>query len=85
MEGVIVHFRGSRRVKKGNQMIVHINSIDNKEKASKLVGKKVVWKTSAGKQMTGQITAAHGNSGALRVRFDSGMPGQSIGSKVAIE
>ena len=35
--------------------------------------------------MTGQITAAHGNSGALRVRFDSGMPGQSIGTKVAVE
>ena len=85
MEGVIVHFRGSRRVKRHNQMIVQVDSVDNKEKASKLVGKKVVWKTSAGKQMTGQITNIHGNSGALRVRFDTGMPGQSIGSKVVIE
>ena len=85
MEGVIVHFRGSRRVKRGNQMIVQISSIDNKEKASNLVGKKVVWKTSAGKQLTGQITNIHGNNGALRVRFDSGMPGQSIGTKVAVE
>ena len=85
MEGVIVHFRGSRRVKRSNQMILQIKSIDDKEKASKLVGKKVTWKTSAGKQLTGQITAAHGNSGALRVRFDTGMPGQSIGTKVAVE
>ena len=85
MEGVIVHFRGSRRVKRHNQMIVQVDSVDNKEKASKLVGKKVVWKTSAGKQMTGEITNIHGNSGALRVRFDTGMPGQSIGSKVMIE
>lgn len=85
MEGTIVHFRGSRRVKRSNQMIVQLPNVDTKEKASKLIGKKVVWKTSAGKQMTGQITAAHGNSGALRVRFDTGMPGQSIGSKVAIE
>lgn len=85
MEGTIVHFRGSRRVKRSNQMVVLIKSIDDKEKASKLVGKKVTWKTSAGKQLTGQITAAHGNSGALRVRFDTGMPGQSIGTKVAIE
>lgn len=85
MEGVIVHFRGSRRVKRSNQMIVQVNGIDGKDKASKLVGKKVIWKTSAGKQMTGQITALHGNSGALRVRFETGMPGQSIGSKVAIE
>ena len=85
MEGVIVHFRGSRRVKRSNQMIVQVNDVDTKDKASKLVGKKVVWKTSAGKQLTGQITAIHGNSGALRVRFSSGMPGQSIGSKVMIE
>ena len=85
MEGTIVHFRGSRRVKRSNQMIVQVKSIDSKEKASKLVGKKVIWKTSAGKQMTGQITALHGNSGALRVRFETGMPGQSIGAKVAIE
>ena len=85
MEGTIVHFRGSRRVKRGNQMIVVVNDIDNKEKASKLIGKKIVWKTSAGKQMLGQITNIHGNSGALRVRFDTGMPGQSIGTKVSIE
>ena len=85
MEGTIVHFRGSRRVKRGNQMIVQVNNIDNKENASKLVGKKVTWKTSAGKQMIGEITNIHGNSGALRVKFDSGMPGQSIGTKVVIE
>lgn len=85
MEGTIVHFRGSRRVKRSNQMIVQVGGIDSKDKASKLVGKKVIWKTSAGKQMMGQITALHGNSGALRARFETGMPGQSIGSKVAIE
>lgn len=85
MEGIIVHFRGSRRVKRHNQMIVAVDSIKNKGEASKLIGKKVIWKSSAGKQLTGQITAAHGNSGALRVRFDTGMPGQSIGSKVEIE
>ena len=85
MEGVIVNFRGSRRVKKGNHMIVEISSVDNKEKASHLVGKKVVWKTSAGKAINGKIASIHGNSGALRVIFETGMPGQSIGAKVAIE
>ena len=85
MEGVIVHFRGSRRVKRSNQMIVQVGSIDDKEKASKLVGKKVVWKTSAGKPINGKVASAHGNSGALRVIFETGMPGQSLGTKVALE
>ena len=66
-------------------MIVQIDGVQDKGEAAKLVGRKVVWKSSAGKQLQGQITAAHGNSGALRVRFDTGMPGQSIGSKVAVE
>ena len=85
MEGVIVNFRGSRRVKRSNQMIVEVEGFDNKNKASQLVGKKAFWKTSGGKQMNGQVTAVHGNSGALRIRFDTGMPGQSIGKKVSIE
>ena len=85
MEGIIVHFRGSRRVKRTNQMVLQVSGVDTKEKAEKLVGKKVVWKTSAGKQMNSEITNIHGNSGALRVRFDTGLPGQSIGTKVAIE
>ena len=85
MEGTIVNFRGTRRVKKGNHMIVEVSSVDDKEKAAKLVGKKVVWKTSAGKPMNGKVASAHGNSGALRVIFETGMPGQSIGTKVSIE
>ena len=85
MEGVIVNFRGSRRVKKGNHMIIQVNDADSKEKASELVGKKVMWKTSAGKVINGKIASAHGNSGALRVIFETGMPGQSIGTKVNIE
>ncbi|MBI1936380.1 50S ribosomal protein L35ae [Candidatus Woesearchaeota archaeon] len=85
MEATIVNFRGSRRVKSSNQMILQISNVDSKDKASKLVGKKIVWKSPAGKQLLGQITNVHGNSGALRARFDTGMPGQSIGQKVSIE
>ena len=85
MEGIIVNFRGSRRVKKGNHMIIEVEGVNDKEKASNLVGKKVVWRTSAGKAMSGKVASAHGNSGALRVIFEIGMPGQSIGSKVNFE
>lgn len=85
MEGIIVNFRGSRRVKKGNHMIVKVSDIDNREKASSLVGKKATWKTSAGKIISGKVASVHGNSGALRIIFETGMPGQSIGTKVSIQ
>ena len=66
-------------------MIIEVSGVDNKEKASKVVGKKAIWKSPAGKAINGKVSSVHGNSGALRVIFEKGMPGQSIGQKVSIE
>jgi len=85
MEGVIVNFKGSHHTQYGNQMIVQAKGVDSKEKAGKLVGKKVVWSSSAGKEIKGEVRSAHGNKGALRVLFEKGMPGQAVGTKVKIE
>ena len=70
---------------KPNHIIVYLDSVDNKEKASKLVGKGAVWKSPAGKEINGKVASAHGNKGALRVIFEKGLPGQSVGQKVIIE
>ena len=57
-----------------------------KEDAEKLVGKTVTWTSTSGKKISGIITKAHGNSGAVLVRFDDkGLPGQSLGTKVDIQ
>jgi len=85
MQGTIVNFRRGRHTQTTNQMIIVVNSIDNKEKASKLVGKKVIWKSPAGKEINGEIRSAHGNKGALRVLFEKGMPGQAISTKLTIQ
>ena len=85
MEGIIKNFRRGMHTQKTNHMIVYLSSVDNKEKASKLVGKSAVWKSPAGKEITGKVAAAHGNNGALRVIFEKGMPGQSVGTKVEIK
>lgn len=66
-------------------MIVVVSDIDNIEKAAKLVGKKVTYETIAGKVINGEIKSSHGNKGALRVAFETGMPGQAIGQKVKIQ
>ena len=66
-------------------MIVLIEGVSTKEDASKLVGKHVVWTSPAKKEIKGEIRSAHGNSGAVRVLFETGMPGQAVGSKVKIE
>ena len=85
MEGTIKNFRRGRHTQKTNHMIVYLSGSDTKEKASKLIGKSVVWKSPKGKEISGKVASAHGNKGAVRVIFDKGMPGQSIGQKVDIK
>jgi large subunit ribosomal protein L35Ae len=85
MQGTIANFRRGRRTQKTNHSIIHFNDVDSRENASKLVGKEVVWKSPAGKEIKGKVASAHGNKGSVRVIFETGMPGQSIGSKVQIK
>ncbi len=82
MEASIINYRRGRRTMRGNQMILETKGSDSRAKAAALIGKKVVWKSTAGKEIHGKIVGAHGNSGALRARFNRGMPGQAIGGKV---
>jgi large subunit ribosomal protein L35Ae len=85
MEGVIKNFRRSVTRQKTNHMVVYLDDVSNREKASGLVGKGVVWKSPAGKEINGKVASAHGNKGAVRVIFEKGLPGQSLGSKVEIK
>ncbi|MEK6962793.1 MAG: 50S ribosomal protein L35ae [Nanoarchaeota archaeon] len=84
MEGVINNFCRNRHTCSENQMIVLVDSLTKRADAMKLVGKKVVYNTGK-KDMIGKIASAHGNKGALRVIFETGMPGQAFGKKVKIE
>lgn len=86
MEGTIANFRRARHHTYPNHMIIIVEGIDDRDKAGKLVGKKVSW-TSPGKEkktITGEIKSVHGNKGAVRAIFETGMPGQSIGNKIKI-
>lgn len=85
MEAVVVNFRRSRHRQHPNQLIIQMNGVEGKEKAEKMVGKKVTYTSPAGKKISGQIRSAHGNSGALRVLFEKGLPGQALGRKVIVE
>lgn len=85
MNGKIINYRRGRKTEYTDQFVVEINEIDSKEKASTLAGKRVVWKTSTGKEIVGKITKAHGNKGAVLTRFNKGLPGQAVGTTVEIQ
>lgn len=85
MEGIIINYRRGRKTQTMNQMVVVIPGVD-KEKALTLVGKQVVYECTgkAKKLIKGTVSAAHGSKGAIRVHFETGMPGQAIGTKVRV-
>ena len=85
--GTIVQFRRGRTTQKPRHMLIEVSEIDSREKATKLVGKTVEWKSSGkeAKTISGKIASAHGNKGVLRAIFEKGLPGQSIGTEVIIK
>lgn len=86
MEGQITSYRRGVRTQKKYQMIVRVEGVNDKKSATSMIGKSVVW-TSTGKakkEIKGTITNIHGNKGGLRVQFETGLPGQSLATKVKI-
>jgi large subunit ribosomal protein L35Ae len=84
MEGTIVNYRRNSTGQTQNHLVVTVLDVDSRDKASKLVGKKVIFNTGK-KDIVGKVNAPHGNKGALRAVFTQAMPGQALGQKVKIE
>ena len=87
MQGTIIQFRRGRHTYKPHQFLVIVDGIDSREKATKMIGKLLEWK-SAGKVpkvIKGKVTGAHGGKGVLKCLFESGLPGQALTTKVEIK
>lgn len=81
---VIVQFRrGLKRIHEKHYLI----NVEAKSRsgAEKFVGKKVEWKSPAGKIIKGKISSAHGNKGLVRAIFEKGLPGQAVNTEVEIK
>ena len=80
----VIQFRRGKRTIHEKHMLIEIEGVDSREKAGKYVGKKVEWSSTSDKVIKGAIAAPHGGKGVVRVIFESGLPGQSIGTEVKI-
>lgn len=65
-------------------MILSVEGVSSREKAQELVGKTVNYNTGK-RTISGEVASAHGNSGAIRVIFETGMPGQALGKEVELK
>lgn len=83
-QGKVVQFRRGRGVIHERHFLLDFGA-KNRGEAEKSVGKKVEWKSPAGKIIKGKIAAPHGNKGLVRAIFEKGLPGQAITTKVEIK
>ena len=85
MEGAISNYKRGRHTVHQKHCILVFPTVKTRKDANKLIGRTVVWVSPTGKDMTGVITRAHGNSGAVRAQFKkAGLPGQALGTKIRI-
>ena len=84
-KGKVIQFRRGRHTIKERQMLVELEKVLSREDAEKQLGKEVIWKSPAGKVIKGKVRGAHGNKGILRVIFEKGLPGQSVGTEVEVK
>ena len=81
----LIQFRRGKHIIHEKHYLIEIPGSDNKEKASKFVGKEVSWKSQSGKEINGKISAPHGNKGIVRAIFEKGLPGQAMATEVEIK
>ncbi len=84
MKGRLSNYRRGVHTEYTNQYVVEVEGVADRSAAAGILGKRAVWKTSTGKEIVGKVSKAHGNSGAVLVRFGKGLPGQAIGTEVEI-
>lgn len=83
MKALVVQFRRSKHRIHEKQYLIDVGTKDRVE-AEKMVGKKLVWKSPAGKEIHGKISSAHGNKGLVRAIFESGLPGQAMATELEV-
>lgn len=77
VKGKVVQFRRSRHRVHERHFLIDVGAKNRKE-ASEFVGKEVVWKSTAGKEIKGKVSSAHGSKGLVRAIFEKGLPGQAL-------
>ena len=84
MKAKIINFRRSLKRINKRHYIIEVGA-KTKEDAEKFAGKQAIWKSVAGKEIKGEIKAAHGNKGLVRAIFEKGLPGQARNTEVEVK
>ena len=82
--GVVTSYRRGKNLQHPNQVILIFDEVKTRSEASTLVGRKVKWTSPEENEFLGKVLGPHGNSGAVRAKFRTNLPGQAIGTPVVL-
>ncbi|HDD67583.1 MAG TPA: 50S ribosomal protein L35ae [Candidatus Thorarchaeota archaeon] len=80
--GVVTSYRRGKHLQHPNQVLLLFDGITTRAEAASLIGRKVKWVSENGREFLGKILGPHGNSGVVRAKFRTNLPGQAIGTPV---
>ena len=84
VKALVLAYAGTKEHQDNHHMILKPLGIGDRNEASRLIGRKVVWKTPTGRKMLGKVLKPHGNRGEVKAYFNPGLPGQALGDYVEI-
>ncbi len=84
LKGVVLGYRRGLKTQNTNYVYLKFKGFESNEKASQLIGRKVMWTGKKGVRVMGSIVRVHGGKGVVIARFRKPLPGQAIGSEVTI-
>lgn len=84
LEGKIINYVLSKHLQHPKNVVLRFSGVDSEGEAAKLIGRTVIWVSRGGKELRGKIVSCHGKSGAVRARFNRGLPGEALGTSVKL-
>ncbi len=81
---IVLAYAGTKEHQDNHHMVLKPLDVDDRASASRLIGRRVVWRTPTGRKMYGRVLKPHGNRGEVKAYFRPGLPGQALGDYVEI-
>lgn len=85
LRAFVVSYRRGSNSQNERYALLEAEGVRSEREASRLVGRKVLWRSSDGKiTIRGVIVRVHGRRGRVLAKFRRALPGQAIGTPVQI-
>lgn len=84
LDGVILGYKRGLRKQYPKYVYLKFSNCLSDSEASRLIGRRVVWRSKKGFKVIGKIVRIHGRRGVVIAKFRTPLPGQAIGSRVVL-